>query len=115
MDKATTAAAMALPWWVILLAPATGGLIVGFILVKFQRGRRPHNVADVIEASAVGGCRISARDGFLSALISRCRSAPGPAPGARGRSCIWAPRSLRSSPSVFSCRRARNARFWGAG
>ena len=84
MDKATTAAAMALPWWVILLAPATGGLIVGFILVKFQRGRRPHNVADVIEASAVGGCRVSARDGFLSALISSLSLGTGASAGREG-------------------------------
>jgi len=84
MDKATTAAAMALPWWMILLAPATGGLIVGFILVRFQRGRRPHNVADVIEASAVGGCRISARDGFLSALISSISLGTGASAGREG-------------------------------
>jgi chloride channel protein, CIC family len=84
MDKATTAAAMALPWWVVLLAPATGGLIVGFILLRFQRGRRPHNVADVIEASAVGGCRISARDGFLSSLISAITLGTGGSAGREG-------------------------------
>jgi len=84
MDKATTAAAMQLPWWVILLAPTAGGLIVGFILVNFQRGRRPHNVADVIEASAVGGCRISARDGFLSALISAITLGTGGSAGREG-------------------------------
>lgn len=84
MDKATTAAAMQLPWWVILLAPTAGGLIVGFILVNFQRGRRPHNVADVIEASAVGGCRISARDGFLSALISSISLGTGASAGREG-------------------------------
>jgi len=84
MDKATTAAAMQLPWWMILLAPAAGGLIVGFILVNFQRGRRPHNVADVIEASAVGNCRISARDGFLSALISAITLGTGGSAGREG-------------------------------
>jgi len=84
MDKATTAAAMALPWWVVLLAPATGGLIVGFILLRFQRGRRPHNVADVIEASAVGGCRMSARDGFLSSLISAITLGTGGSAGREG-------------------------------
>lgn len=84
MDKATTAVAMQLPWWLILLAPTAGGLIVGFILVNFQRGRRPHNVADVIEASAVGGCRISARDGFLSALISSISLGTGASAGREG-------------------------------
>jgi CIC family chloride channel protein len=84
MDKATTAAATALPWWVILLAPATGGLIVGFILLRFQRGRRPHNVADVIEAVAIGKCRISARDGFLSALISALSLGTGASAGREG-------------------------------
>jgi len=84
MDKATTDAAMLLPWWVILLAPATGGLIVGFILLRFQRGRRPHNVADVIEAAAIGKCRISARDGFLSALISALSLGTGASAGREG-------------------------------
>jgi len=84
MAKGTTAAAMQLPWWVILLAPAVGGLIVGFILLNFQRGRRPHNVADVIEASAIGGCRISARDGFLSALISSLSLGTGASAGREG-------------------------------
>ncbi|MFP3920669.1 MAG: chloride channel protein [Dichotomicrobium sp.] len=83
-DKATTAAAMQLPWWAVLTAPAIGGLIVGFILVNFQRGRRPHNVADVIEASAVGRCRISARDGFLSALISALSLGTGASAGREG-------------------------------
>ncbi len=83
-DKATTAAAMQLPWWVILLAPAAGSLIVGFILLRFQRGRRPHNVADVIEAVAIGKCRISARDGFLSALISALSLGTGASAGREG-------------------------------
>jgi len=84
MDKATTAAAMQLPWWVILLAPTIGGLLVGFILLKFQRARRPHNVADVIEASAIGGCRISGRDGFVSALISSISLGTGASAGREG-------------------------------
>jgi len=84
MDKATTAAAMQLPWWLILLAPAAGGLIVGIILLNFQRGRRPQNVADVIEAAAIGKCRISARDGFLGALISALSLGTGASAGREG-------------------------------
>ncbi|MEM8628357.1 MAG: hypothetical protein AAGF32_10535, partial [Pseudomonadota bacterium] len=40
-------AASATPWYVIILAPFLGGLIVGQLLQRFVPGRRAHGVADV--------------------------------------------------------------------
>ncbi len=41
-----------LPPWRIVLVPTVGGLVIGLLVHFFMPGRRPHGVADVIEASA---------------------------------------------------------------
>ena len=64
------AAARDLPWYVVLLAPAAGGLIVGYLLQRFVPGRRAHAVADVIEARAIGDCRIPTAQGLWSAALA---------------------------------------------
>ena len=58
-------------WFVILLAPAIGGLIVGVILQRFLPNGRAQGVADVIEARAIGDCKINTRTGLWSALAAR--------------------------------------------
>ncbi|WP_417669888.1 chloride channel protein [Roseibium sp.] len=63
-------AAKAQPWWVILLAPAFGGLIVGWLLQNYQAKQRAGGVADVIEARALGGRGLPFRSGLTSALIT---------------------------------------------
>ena len=64
------ATAADLPWFVLLLAPVCGGLIVGFILHRFMPGRRPQSVADVIEARAIKDCKLPVGAGLWSALVS---------------------------------------------
>ncbi len=51
----------ALPWWWKILAPATGGLIVGFIIHRFAREAKGHGVPEVMEAVALRGGRIRPR------------------------------------------------------
>jgi CIC family chloride channel protein len=51
-----TLAALREPW-VVVAAPAVGGLIVGLILWKVMRTRRAHGIADVIEAGALHSMR----------------------------------------------------------
>ncbi len=63
-------AAESQPWWVVLLAPAVGGLIVGWLLQNYQAKQRPGGVADVIEARALGGRGLPFRSGLMSALIT---------------------------------------------
>lgn len=78
------AAAQTTPWPVILLAPAVGGLIVGYILVRFIPGRRSLGVADVIEARALGDCKISTKDGLWSALTASIALGFGASAGREG-------------------------------
>ncbi len=72
------------PWWLVLLAPAAGGLVVGLILERFVPGRRAHGVADVIEARALRDCRIRPRIGFLSALVAALSLGAGASAGREG-------------------------------
>jgi CIC family chloride channel protein len=73
-----------LPAWRVVLAPTVGGLVVG-LLVKFVlRDQRPHGVAEVIEASAIHGGRMTLADGMLSALISAVSIGSGASVGREG-------------------------------
>ncbi len=83
-DENVVSAALNLPWWVILLAPALGGLAVGLFLQYLMPGRRARGVADVIEARALLGCRIPAREGLSSALISAVSLGAGASAGREG-------------------------------
>lgn len=58
------------PWYVLLLAPVIGGVIVGWILEHLVPGRRAHGVADVIEARALNDCKIDPRNGFWGAVVA---------------------------------------------
>ena len=83
-SEAVASIAHATPWWVILLAPATGGLVVGLILTYLMPGRRAEAVADVIEAHAVGGGRIPLRRGLTSAAIAAISLGSGASAGREG-------------------------------
>jgi CIC family chloride channel protein len=50
-----------LPWWWKILAPAAGGLIVGFITYYVASEARGHGVPEVMEAVALKGGRIRPR------------------------------------------------------
>ena len=74
----------ALPWWVILLTPMTGGLIVGFCLTRYLPERRAYGVADVIESRAVKSCHMPLKDGLFSALVSTLSLGFGASTGREG-------------------------------
>ncbi|MFQ5626370.1 MAG: chloride channel protein, partial [Methyloligellaceae bacterium] len=84
LNEDVYSAAANTPWWVILLAPAVGGLAVGLFLHHVMPGRRVHGVADVIEARALLGCRIDARVGLSSALLSAVSLGAGASAGREG-------------------------------
>lgn len=71
-------------WAVILLAPAVGGLIVGWMLVTVVPGRRAHSVADVIESRALNNSRIDWRCGLWSAATSAISLGFGASAGREG-------------------------------
>lgn len=71
-------------WWHVLLVPTLGGLVVGLILHRFHNGGRAHSIAQVIEASALRGGRISARDGAVSTVVHAVSLGVGGAAGREG-------------------------------
>ncbi len=73
-----------LPWWQILLVPAVGGLAVGVFVHNFMPNRRPQGVADVIEANALRGGRMSVTDGLKAALVSAVSLGSGASVGREG-------------------------------
>lgn len=84
MSENVLAAASTTPWPIILLAPVVGGLIVGIILERYMPGKRPLGVADVIEARALGDCKINTRTGLISALLATISLGFGASAGREG-------------------------------
>jgi len=84
MSERVVSATATTPWWVIVLAPTVGGLIVGGTLQKFMPGQRAHAVADVIESRALRDCMIEPRVGLLSALLSALSLGAGASAGREG-------------------------------
>jgi CIC family chloride channel protein len=80
----TMQAAAAQPWWVILCAPALGGLLVGWILQKFHPYQRAGGVADVIEARAYGGRGLPLGAGLWSGLVTAISLGSGASAGREG-------------------------------
>ena len=84
MSEFVATAARAQPWWVVLLAPAFGGLLVGLMLEKLMSSRRAFGVADVIEARVMSGRNVSVKEGFFSAIISAVSLGFGASTGREG-------------------------------
>ena len=76
--------AAALPWWQILLAPAAGGLLVGLLVTYGLPGGRPQGVAEVIEANALHGGRMSLTTGLRAAVVSALSIGCGASVGREG-------------------------------
>ncbi|MBN9671622.1 chloride channel protein [Roseibium aggregatum] len=83
-SELTMQAAARQPWWVILLAPAVAGLLVGWILHKFHPYQRAGGVADVIEARAHGGRGLPLGAGLWSALVTVISLGGGASAGREG-------------------------------
>lgn len=77
-------AVSAQPWWVVLLAPVTGGLVVGLLNQFVLTGRRPGSVADVMESSARGGYGLTMKNGLVSALATVISLGAGASAGREG-------------------------------
>ncbi|GIL01029.1 MAG: chloride channel protein [Alphaproteobacteria bacterium] len=73
-----------LPWPLLFLGPVGGGLLVGLALRYLLAARRCSGVADVIEARALGGRRISLRDGLVSAGVTALSLGSGASAGREG-------------------------------
>ena len=76
--------ARALPWVVVLLVPALGGLVVGAGLWFLTSNRRTGGVPDVIEARAIGGRALPLKDGVVSAGLAAFSLGAGASAGREG-------------------------------
>ncbi len=76
--------AAGLPPWRVLLVPMLGGLAVGVFVHFFMPGRRPQGVANVIEANALRGGRMSLPDGLKAAVVSAVSIGSGASVGREG-------------------------------
>jgi chloride channel protein, CIC family len=84
MSENVAVAAREQPWWVILLAPAVGGLLVGLILQYLLTGKRAGAVPDIMEARIDAGRELSLGQGLLSALASALSLGTGASAGREG-------------------------------
>ncbi len=76
--------AQGLPWYMILLIPIAGGLIVGVILNRFTPDGRVRSVADVIEGAALNNGRVERRAGLASGVASLITLSSGGSTGREG-------------------------------
>src|SRR5690554_4611479 len=84
MSESPIEAIAAQPWWVVLLAPTVGGLIVGVVLQWLQPKQRTGAVADVIEARARGGRGLPLWAGLSSAGLTVLSLGSGASAGREG-------------------------------
>ncbi len=76
-------AARNIPWYVVLIVPAAGGLLIG-IALTFLEAKRAGGVADVIEARARGGRNLDFWPGVGSAIITAFSLGFGASAGREG-------------------------------
>jgi len=84
MSENVARASHAQPWWVIVLAPAAGGLLVGLMLQYLLTAKRTGAVPDVMEARVNAGRGLSLSQGLLSALASALSLGVGASAGREG-------------------------------
>lgn len=96
-----------LPHWHVLLVLVAGGLLIGLFVHFIMPGRRNHGVADIIEACALRGGRMSARAGIGAAVASAASIGMGASVGREGPAVhlgasmsAWVAERLRLSRSL---------------
>lgn len=72
------------PWWLILLAPTLGGLIVGLLARYGSEKIRGHGMPEAIEAILLGGSKVQPRVAVLKPIASAIAIGTGGPFGAEG-------------------------------
>jgi len=72
------------PWWLMLLIPTGGGLLVGIMIHLTLPEKRPHGIPDVIEAYARRNGHMSFKDGMAAAVTSAASIGCGASVGREG-------------------------------
>lgn len=78
------ASAAALPWWLLALLPALGGLVVGPLVWRFAREARGHGIPEVMEAVALRGGVMRRRVGAVKITASAVTIGSGGSAGQEG-------------------------------
>ncbi len=73
-----------LPWYLFILWPTLGGLVVGLILHRMTSDGRVRSVAEVIEGAALRDGRVEIRAGLASGLASLITLGSGGSSGREG-------------------------------
>ena len=73
-----------LPWYMIVLIPVCGGLVVGIILDRFTADGRAKSVAEVIEGAALHNGRVETKEDVASAVASMITLGSGGSSGREG-------------------------------
>jgi H+/Cl- antiporter ClcA len=72
------------PWWLVLTAPAVGGLVVGLMARYGSEKIRGHGMPEAIEAILVGGSRVAPRVAVLKPISAAVSIGTGGPFGAEG-------------------------------
>ena len=72
------------PWWLVLLAPAVGGLVVGVMARYGSEKIRGHGMPEAIEAILLGGSKVEPRVAVLKPISSAVAIGTGGPFGAEG-------------------------------
>ena len=75
---------MSNPWYIVLLAPIVGGIIVGPIIYYFAPEAKGHGVPEVMQAILLKGGAIRARVAFIKAVASAISIGSGGSVGREG-------------------------------
>ncbi|MEP3295000.1 MAG: chloride channel protein, partial [Pseudoruegeria sp.] len=73
-----------LPWYMVLLIPIIGGIVVGIILNRYTGDGRVRSVADVIEGAALYHGRVERKAGIASGVASMITLSTGGSTGREG-------------------------------
>lgn len=76
--------ARSLPWWHVILAPALGGLVIGWFIHVLAYERRNHGVADVVVASLLEGGKLPPKAAIGAAFVSAASAGVGASVGREG-------------------------------
>ncbi|MGH3413259.1 MAG: chloride channel protein, partial [Marmoricola sp.] len=72
------------PWWLVLLAPTVGGLVIGLMARYGSEKIRGHGMPEAIEAILLGGSKVQPRVAVLKPVSSAVAIGTGGPFGAEG-------------------------------